>query len=180
MPEQGTTIYKAFVDPTTNQPRIYQGIITGYKRPFYQILYEDGDREDMLPAQVGKHAAKPRTNTAKIYSGGYSRAVNSILFELGANSLNNDPFNAALHQQVLKTYAVTHHKTRQQMEYKQLIKDPEYRETWQLSFSDEIGNLFQGIGLNTDGTCWCSAVLNGSLFNELAPSSNRMLFTALE
>ena len=134
--QQGTTIYKELVDPATNVPRIYQGIVTGYKRSFYQIIYEDGDHKDMTPAQVGKHTAKPRTNAANIYS----------------NSLNDNPFNTALHKQVLKTYAVTHHKTGQQMEYKQLIKDPEYRETWQLSFSDKIGNLFQGIGVNKDGT----------------------------
>ena len=38
------------------------------------------------------------------------------------------------------------------MEYRQLIKDPDYRETWLLSFADEIGNLFQGIGKNKDGS----------------------------
>ena len=38
------------------------------------------------------------------------------------------------------------------MEYRQLIKDPEYKETWLKSFADEIGNLFQGIGKNKDGS----------------------------
>lgn len=46
---------------------------------------------------------------------------------------------------------VAHHKTGQQMEHRQLAKDPDCRETWLTSFADEIGNLFQGIGKNPDG-----------------------------
>jgi len=76
--------------------------------------------------------------------------VNS--FSYTNNISKTDPSNFALYSNLLKVNAVTHHKTGQQMEYRQLTKDPEYRDTWLRSFADEIGNLFQGIGENKDGS----------------------------
>ena len=38
------------------------------------------------------------------------------------------------------------------MEYKDLIKDPEYRDVWLRSKSNELGRLLQGVGKNPDGT----------------------------
>ena len=49
-------------------------------------------------------------------------------------------------------FAVTHPITGKQMEYKDLIKDPEFRDDWLLSKSNELGRLLQGIGKNKDGT----------------------------
>lgn len=36
------------------------------------------------------------------------------------------------------------------MEYKDLIKGPDYREDWLLSKSNELGRLLQGVGKNKD------------------------------
>ena len=67
------------------------------------------------------------------------------------NGEKPDPFNLAFHEQLLKVHAVTHYKTGQQMEYRQLIRDDYYRDTWLTSCADEMGNLFQGVK-NPDGT----------------------------
>ena len=61
----------------------------------------------MTPGQVARHAAtKKTTNNLKIQhtTRGYAKAVNSIMFQMGDNVMNDDPFDEALHQQVLKTY----------------------------------------------------------------------------
>ena len=49
-------------------------------------------------------------------------------------------------------FAVTHPVTGKQMEYRDLIKDPMYREQQLRSKSNELGRLLQGVGKNADGT----------------------------
>ena len=56
------------------------------------------------------------------------------------------PFNNALHEQLMKVYAVTHHKTGKQMEYRDLIKDPDYKDAWLHSGANELGRLAKGVG----------------------------------
>jgi hypothetical protein len=38
------------------------------------------------------------------------------------------------------------------MEYKDLLKDPKYREDWSRAAANEFGHLFNGVGKNADGT----------------------------
>ena len=62
-------------------------------------------------------------------------------------------------------FAVTTPITGKQMEYKDLIKDPTYREDWLLSKSNELCWLKQGVWQNKDGTQrikgwdYCDAIL---------------------
>jgi hypothetical protein len=42
--------------------------------------------------------------------------------------------------------AVTHYKTGKQMEYKDLIRDPHYRDNWMISSAKELGHIAQGVG----------------------------------
>ena len=61
--EEVTIVYKEYVDPITGTPRVYTGRVTQYKKPFYQIIYEeDGNIEDMNHTEVAKHARR-KTNT---------------------------------------------------------------------------------------------------------------------
>ena len=151
--EVGTIIYKEYDDPVTGKPRVYTGRVSSYTKPFYKITYEeDGDQEDMIHAEVARHARRQTYGAYRhTFTRGYSRAVNSIQFQHTHNVSNGDPWNSALYEQVLKVNAVTHHKTGKQMEYRQLIRDPYYREAWLRSCADELGNLFQG-ARNADGT----------------------------
>ena len=164
--EVGTIVYKEHVNPTTGKPQVYTGRIescrNSYGRTLYRIIYEeDGDIEDMTHAEVAKHARR-QTNSAKRYqtTRGHTRAVNSILFQQGEKVMEDEPFNNALHDQLMKVYAVTHHKTGKQMEYRQLIRDPYYKDIWLTSCADELGNLFQGVknedgSLRVEGTDTC-------------------------
>ena len=49
-------------------------------------------------------------------------------------------------------FAVTHHSTGKQMEYKDLIKDPYYRDAWLTSKANELGRLAQGVSNRFKGT----------------------------
>jgi hypothetical protein len=48
--------------------------------------------------------------------------------------------------------AITHYKTGKQMEYKDLIRDPHYRDDWMISSANELGRLAQGVGDRVKGT----------------------------
>ena len=57
----GTMIQKSF------NGKIFKGKIESYKKPYYQILYEDGDTEDMNHREISKFLLKPKplSTTAK-------------------------------------------------------------------------------------------------------------------
>ena len=99
------------MNPDSKKKQFYRGVVTEFKRPYYRVVYDDGDFEDMTPTQVSQNVRRK-----------------------------------------IKPNAVTQHKTGEQMEYRQLIKDPYYKETLTRLFADEMGNLFQGVGKNTDGS----------------------------
>jgi hypothetical protein len=48
--------------------------------------------------------------------------------------------------------AVINEETGKSMEYKDLLKDPKYREEWSRAAANEFGRLFNGVGKNADGT----------------------------
>jgi hypothetical protein len=47
---------------------------------------------------------------------------------------------------------VINEETGKPMEYKDLLKDPKYREDWSRAAVNEFGRLFNGVGKNADGT----------------------------
>ena len=113
--DNGTVVYKEFFDPTTNKKQIYKGEITYYKKPYYRIVYSDGDYEDLTHAQVGKYAAKMTNSARRTHTTrGLSKALDKVINQLAGTTLqeNKDPFNEILHNHLLNTvYAVTHEKT---------------------------------------------------------------------
>ena len=119
--ENGTIVYKEYINSDTGKPQVYIGRIDSYKHPFYRIVYEeDGNQEDMTHAVVAKHTYAVNCHR---FAGGYSRAVNSIAFQHGTHTSN--PTNQALdeaYNHVLQSNAVTHYKTGRQMEYRQPVQ----------------------------------------------------------
>lgn len=49
-------------------------------------------------------------------------------------------------------YAVTHHITGKQMEYRHLIRNPHYKKDWDQSCANELGRLAQGLSDKIKGT----------------------------
>ena len=134
----GTVISKKF-----NGISYKDTVIKPYHGRHYLIEYEDGDEEHMTHTEVRNHLPKIK------YTGCYVAVLESILttnatFDVIALDDPSEAQNVA--------FAVTHPITGKQMEYKDLVKDPEYREDWLLSESNELGRLLQGLGKNEDGT----------------------------
>ena len=80
--EAGTKVFKEFINTNTKTPKIYKGAIAYYKHPYYRIIYDDGDFEDMTPGQVGSHISE--TNKANYFSSNlisthYPSTVNNVL-----------------------------------------------------------------------------------------------------
>ena len=48
-------------------------------------------------------------------------------------------------------YSVLYHDTGKQLNYGQLRKHPKFQETWNKSFSNEMGILWQGVGTGDNG-----------------------------
>ena len=115
-----------------------------YNGRHYLIEYKDGDKDYMTHTEVRNHL--PRIP----YTGGYAAALELILTKnvaamtVIALDVLQEAHNVAS--------AVTHPVTGKQMEYKDLVKDQEYREDWLLSKSNELGRLLQGVGKNDNGT----------------------------
>ena len=128
----GTKISKKFVGIS------YKGkVIKPYDGRHYLIEYKDGDKEHMTHIEVPNNL--PRTP----FTGGYAAALESILTknaDMNAIALDN------LREVQDVAFAVTHPITDKQMEYKDLIKDPEFRDDWLLSKSNKLGRLLQGGG----------------------------------
>ena len=57
----------------------------------------------------------------------------------------------SLHEAQNVAFAVTHPVTGKQMEYRDLVKDPEYAKKWKRSKANELGRLLQGAGKNENG-----------------------------
>ena len=108
----GTKISKAFDGIE------YSGKIIRDNGRYYQVEYEDGDEEDMTHTDIRKHLPKIP------YTGGYGNALQAILknnYNITKIALDN------LRECKNFTNAVTHPVTRKRMEYRDLIKDPEYK-----------------------------------------------------
>ena len=116
---------------------LYKGkVIRPYNGRHYLIEYKDSNKEHMTHTEVKNHL--PRIP----FIGGYTSALESILTK---NAVMNAIAQDDLREAQNIAFAVTHPVTKKQMEYKDLIKDPEFREYWLLSKSNELGRLLQGI-----------------------------------
>ena len=76
------------------------------------------------------------------FTGGYAHAIEVI--EMGAFEMAYQGYKYA--------NVVIDEETGKVMEYRDLLKDERYRETWSRAGSNEYGRLFQGCGKNADGT----------------------------
>ena len=78
---------------------------------------------------------------------GWGRALNAILTkEEEATAFTNlDHLAAAADHHC---FAVTHSVTGKQMEYRQLIRDPDFKEEWLLSAANEFGRLAQRVSVD--------------------------------
>ena len=109
---------------------------------YYRVEYEDGDEEDMTHTKIKKHLPKIP------YTGGYANALQAILknnYNVTKIALDN------LRECKNFANAVTHPVTGKQMEYQDLIKDPEYKPHWTISKANELGRLAQGVGKTKNG-----------------------------
>jgi hypothetical protein len=82
------------------------------------------------------------------FSNGFGKAV-AILDYLGGKE---DAFIPDKREYKYRADAVTNEETGKSMEYKDLLKDPKYREDWSRAATNKLGRLFNGVGKNKDGT----------------------------
>ena len=86
-----------------------------------------------------------RQNTTPRFQSKFAHALQAISNPM-ANL--NDPFLPFEYN----AFAVTHHITGKQMEYRHLIRDPHYKKDWDQSCANELGRLAQGLGDKIKGT----------------------------
>ena len=72
--------------------------------------------------------------------------------------LNEQKYTTPSHSRALATHVLTHmeksvleHETGKQLNYGQLRKHPRLQETWETSFSNEMGRLCQGVQTSPNG-----------------------------
>ena len=110
------------------------------KKPYdgrqYLIEFEDGDEKRMTHIEVKNHLL------IISFTGGYATALESILIK---NAAMNAIVLDDLRESQNVAFAVTHPVIGNQMEYKDLIKELEFREDWLLSKSNELGRLLQAV-----------------------------------
>ena len=54
----GTIIYKNYVNPDSNKKEFYCGVVTDFKHPYYRVVYDDGEFEDMTPTKFSQHVRR--------------------------------------------------------------------------------------------------------------------------
>jgi hypothetical protein len=81
-------------------------------------------------------------------SKGFGKAV-AILDYMGGKE---DAFIPDKQEYKYRADAVINEETGKSMEYKDLLKDPKYREDWSRAAANKFGRLFNGVGKNADGT----------------------------
>ena len=94
------------------------------------------DRRNIINNRTRSHNNQPA-----LFTKGYSQAIAFLAHKAEAYKLTQH-----------YGMAVTHHITGKQMEYRDLIKDPHYRDDWLRSAANELGNLAQGVGNRVKGT----------------------------
>ena len=46
------------MNPDSNKKEFYRGVVMEFKHPYYRVVYDDGDFEDMTTTQVSQHVRK--------------------------------------------------------------------------------------------------------------------------
>jgi hypothetical protein len=92
---------------------------------------------------------------ASKFSNGFGKAV-AILDFLGGKE---DAFIPDKQEYKYRADAVINEETGKSMEYKDLLKDPKYREDWSRAAANKFGRLFKGVRKNKDvlwytKNCW--------------------------
>jgi hypothetical protein len=144
------------------------------KEGYYKIKYQDGDIEEATEEEIDRMIRKPnKTAMARAlsatrfdqiheqycktisrmpitskFSNGFGKAV-AILDYMGGKE---DAFIPDKQEYKYRANAVINEETGKSMEYKDLLKDPKYREDWSRAAANEFGHLFNGVGKNADGT----------------------------
>ena len=92
------------------------------------------------------------------YTAGFSHTLSALLTtEANTTANTNSRIQSntlnGLARQAHQWHAVTHHATGKQLEYRDLTKDPFYKQTWLASSAIELGRLAQGLpSRNVKGT----------------------------
>ena len=116
-------------------------------------------RPEFAPGDTRRHTrgqatTKPISEQQANHFGstkGWGRALNAILEkEEEVTAFTNLDHLAATAEH--HCFAVTHPVTGKQMEYRHLIRDPDFKEEWLLSGANEFGRLAQGVGGRIKGT----------------------------
>jgi hypothetical protein len=167
-----TAVYRIFCDDGA----LHQGYICGFdtKEGYYKIKYQDGDIKEATEEEIDRMLKKPnktamvralsatrfdriheqysktqsRMPVASKFSNGFGKAV-AILDFLGGKE---DAFIPDKQEYKYRAEAVIDEETGKSMEYKDLLKDPKYREDWSRAAANKFGRLFNGAGKNKDGT----------------------------
>jgi hypothetical protein len=84
---------------------------------------------------------------ASKFSNGFGKAA-AFLDYMGGKV---DVFIPDKQEYKYRACAVINEETGKSMEYKDLLKDPKYREDWSRAAANEFGRLFNGVGKNADG-----------------------------
>jgi hypothetical protein len=156
-----TTVYKIFED------KIHQGYICKFdpEDGFYKIKYQDGDIEEGTEEEISRLLEKPNHTACKQalsatiferahvycrteermpipskFSNGYGKAVAILEYQGG-----NDAFIPDQQEYKYRSNAVTNEETGKSMEYRDLLKDPKYRDTGSCTAANEHGRLFNGM-----------------------------------
>jgi hypothetical protein len=166
-----TTVYRIFCDDGA----LHQGYICDFdtKEGYYKIKYQDGDIEEATEEEIDRMLHKPnktsmaralsatrfnrihnqycktisRMPIASKFSNGFGKAV-AILDYMGGKE---HAFIPDKQEYKYRADAVINEETGKSMEYKDLLKDPKYREDWSRAAANKFGRLFNGVGSNADG-----------------------------
>jgi hypothetical protein len=163
-----TTVYRIFCDDGA----LHQSYICGFdtKEGYYKNKYQDGDIKEATEEEVDRMLKPNKTSMARAlsatrfdqihdqycktisqmpvaskFSNGFGKAV-AILNYMGGNE---DAFIPHKQEYKYRADAVINEETGKSMEYKDLLKDPKYREDWSRAAANEFGRLFNGVGNGT-------------------------------
>jgi hypothetical protein len=119
--------------------------LTNQTKHPWQEHYQQLDSSESMNNTVKKITRMP---IASKFSNGFGKAV-AILDYLGGKE---DAFIPDKQEYKYRADAVINEETGKSMEYRDLLKDPKYREDWSRAAANEFGHLLNGVGRNADGT----------------------------
>jgi hypothetical protein len=154
-----TTVYRIFCD----DGGLHQGYICGFdtKEGYYKIKYQDGDIEEATEDEIDRMLRKPnKTSMARSLSATrderiheqycktisrmpivskFSNVFGKAVAFLDYMGGKEDAFIPDKQEYKYRADAVINDETGKLMEYKDLLKDPKYREDWSRAAANEFG-----------------------------------------